>query len=185
MSYDLILEKITKLNNQTEAYTTKIVQLLEGYRKRLNLSTLLGYFTYSISTTNDRTEENIILGDFHIQNLTDATVEELYLCIKINTTEAYKFSGKYFTNTFNMDNKTLSSQWQKFKNPNEENQQEHWFRLVDQKVLLPLETISFRDFQITWKNEGPFSCSIQAFVYTQFEKNGIDSINTINVSTKG
>ncbi|MEN2768095.1 hypothetical protein [Ornithinibacillus xuwenensis] len=183
--YQAIQEKILLLNNQTKAYVDEIKELLKNQNRKLNIPSILGYFTYSLSTTNDEREENIIWGDFQIKNLTEEPIEDLYLCIKIDATDDYKFTGKYQTNKGKKDKTTSTSAWEQFHNQDEDNEHEHWFQLSNQKQLLPQETISFSDFQIKWKNKGFYTCSVQGYAYTAFEKEGIAALNTINVSTNG
>ncbi|SET76921.1 hypothetical protein SAMN05216389_12633 [Oceanobacillus limi] len=186
---EIIQEKLSVLNNQTKAYVEDMKQLVMKYKRKSKHSSLIGYFTYSLSTTNNRREENIILGDFHILNLTEDTINNVYLCLQINTKDTYDFSGKYRTNKMKLDNTSSSSLWELFEeNINDEDQEQdqkdHWFRLAEEQQLSPLETISFSGFQIKWKNQGSFSCSVQAFIYSNAEEKGITSLNSINVSTK-
>lgn len=183
MSLKEIQEKISVLNKQTEAYITAINQFFMGQNKIPQDSSLLGYFTYTVNTSNDDLGENIIIGDFQIKNLSNRTVEELYLCIKVDATDAYKFSGKFYVSNFN-NNNSPASYWRQFQTNEEVSDNEHWFQLIEEKQLLPMETISFSNLQIKWRNDGFYSCTVQGFIFTNMENEGISALNMINVSTK-
>ncbi|GGA75921.1 hypothetical protein [Ornithinibacillus halotolerans] len=186
MDSKLLLEKITLLNNQTKTFVEEIKELARKQHPSNPVTpSLLGYFTFSINTTSNINEENIILGDFQIKNLSPNTINDLYISIKIDATDRYNFSGKYKTNTYQTD-RSISTYWNRFTQTDGEDEDNVlWFKLNNQKTLLPFETISFSDFQLTWKSESFFSCSVQGFIYTDFAKNGITALNSINVSTNG
>ncbi|WP_026908038.1 hypothetical protein [Paucisalibacillus globulus] len=182
MNDRVLQEKITLLNNQTKAYANEIKTIIKEQHNRQNNASIIGYFTFSISTTNKKNEKNIILGDFHIKNLSANTINNLYLCIKIDATDKYNFSGKYKTTKLQNDRTASSSYWSLFTVPDKEDENEYWFQLSNQKQLLPHETLSFSDFQINWTNKDVYSCSVQGFIYTDFEKEGIFALNNVNVS---
>ncbi|MBC5636349.1 hypothetical protein [Ornithinibacillus hominis] len=183
MSFDTLRNKIAQLNNQTQAFTTELYELVKDYKSKPNINSILGFFTYSVNMTSDPKEENIILGDFHIHNLTGNTLAALYLCLKVNTTSTYKFTGKYLTKSAQADSSEPFSYWQQLPERNEEH--EYWFQLTPNKEVKPLEKIAFSDFQVSWKNTRSNVCSIQAFLYTESEKEGINSLNSISVNTTG
>lgn len=180
LPYETLRNKIAQLNSQTQAFTTELYELVKDYKNKPNVNEILGYFTYSVNITRDPKEENIILGDFHIHNLTGNSLAVLYVCFKVSTTSTYKFTGKYLTKSAKTDSSQPISYWQQLPDRNEEH--EYWFQLTPNKEVQPLEKIAFSDFQIRWKNTRSNACSIQAFLYTESEKEGINSLNSISVN---
>lgn len=173
-------EKLTELNNQTNNFVGELKKLLPINHTHHQLSpSLLGYFTHSLNITTNEQEESILFGGFHIKNLSANTVNDLYICLQIDTTNQYDFSGKFRSESSTLKSQGLPVTWERFNNSDDE--KELWFRLGVDKQLNPFETISFPQFQLTWENKDSFSCSIEGFVYSEYEKDGVPSFNTINL----
>lgn len=178
-----IKEKLEELNNQTNDFVGELKKLLPINNPYHQLSpSLLGYFSHSINVTSDEQGESILFGGFHIKNLSPNTISDIYICLRIDTANHYNFSGKFRSESSSLKSQAMQITWERFNNS--EDEKEHWFRLGEDKKLSPFETISFTDFQLTWENKDSFSCSIIGFVYSEYEKDGVPSFNTINLKIK-
>ncbi|MEC5424242.1 hypothetical protein QGM71_12145 [Virgibacillus sp. C22-A2] len=172
-------ERLAELNNQTNNFVDEFKKLLPMNPRHQLSPSLLGYFTHSINVTTEKKEESILFGGFHIKNLSANTINDLYLCLRIDTVNQYDFSGKFRSESSSLKSQAMEVTWERFNNSDDE--KELWFRLGEDKQLNPFEKISFPDFHLTWENKDPFSCSIVGFVYSEYEKDGVPSSNTINL----
>ncbi|MET3684427.1 hypothetical protein ABID56_002564 [Alkalibacillus flavidus] len=175
-----IKKKLEELNNQTDRFVEEFKEYLTNKHVAEQPSTpFMSYFTHSINAATDFQDENLLFGGFHIKNLSSDTINDLYICLRIDTSDPFTFSGKFQSEQSTVNAQGIPATWERFNHS--EDEKEHWFNLTKDNHLQPFGDISLSDFQITWQNHVPFSCSITGFVYTESESDGITSLNTINI----
>lgn len=174
--------KMLEWDKQSETYLRKIEKELEQLYGRVlptKTNDLLAYYTYSFNMTYRDGEENLVIGNLHVQNTTSEIVSNLSICLLIQTTDVYQFSGKYTTVESGSQSKSDAVYWKRIDVDEEEGT--YWFRLMENKTIAPSETISFSDFSIAWEQGKKFSCRVNGFVYTEKDEEGIPALNAINI----
>ncbi|WP_411953841.1 hypothetical protein ACKXGF_11410 [Alkalibacillus sp. S2W] len=175
-----IKKKLEELNNQTDRFVEEFKDYLTNKHVADQPSPpFMSYFTHSINAATDFQDENLLFGGFHIKNLSSTTIEDLYICLRIDTSDPFSFSGKFSNEPSTINAQTVPATWEQFNHSDDD--KEHWFKLGQGHHLEPFGDISLSDFQITWENHVPLSCSITGFVYTESENDGITSLNTVNI----
>ncbi|MDQ0159596.1 hypothetical protein [Alkalibacillus salilacus] len=173
-------KRIGELNNQTDRFVEEFKEYLQAHQTPDQQNPpFISYFTHSINAATDFQDENLLFGGFHIKNLSSATIEDLYICLRIDTSDPFNFSGKFNNDPSSINAQAILATWERFNHSDDD--KEHWFKLGQGHYLKPFDDVSLSDFQITWENHVPFSCSITGFVYTESESDGKTSLNTINI----
>ncbi|WP_112179556.1 MULTISPECIES: hypothetical protein [Paraliobacillus] len=181
---EILQNKMLEWNKQSEAYLKKIEKELEQLNNMVLPTTdngLIAYYTYSFNITYREAEENLIIGNLHVQNRTNEMVNNLSICLLIQTTDSYQFSGKYTTVNSGPQSKSDAVYWKRIDMDEEEGA--YWFTLMENKTLAPSETISFSDFSLAWEQGRNFSCRVNGLIYTEKEE-GIAALNAINIHTE-
>lgn len=179
---EILQNKMLELDKQSERYLIKIEKELDQlYGKALPKinNGLLAYYTYSFNITYRDGEDNLVMGNLHVQNTTNEIVSNLSICLLIQTTDVYQFSGKYTTANSGGQSKSDAVYWERIDLDGEEGA--YWFTLTDNKTLAPSETISFSDFSLAWEQGKEFSCRVNGYVYTEKDEEGIPALNSINI----
>ncbi|WP_067724769.1 hypothetical protein [Oceanobacillus damuensis] len=175
---DNVWEKIVELQEMNTSYLKKIKSLVTE-KKALSDFQVICYFTYSLNIFHEQGNENYCLGSFHIQNLGGRPLTNPYICIKISPGSPFDFSGKYLYKD-SKQKMRMTDAWERINDPMDK--QEYWLKPVEKNVLNPSETLSFSNFQMRWLPESSYAGSIMGFTYGDEEKDGISSLNQINIS---
>lgn len=178
---DILQKKIYQWNKQTETYLDKVNKELEQIKieKFQTDGRIIAYYTYSFNMTYREGEENLIIGNFNIENTSKETINNLSICLLIQTTSMYQFSGKYTTENTSSKSQSNPVYWKQVDVDDKEGT--FWFTLTNGKSLAPNEIISFSDFSLAWEKGEDFSCRVNGFVYPDQDQEGIPALNAINV----
>ena len=106
-------------------------------------------------------------------------MENPFICIKLSSGAPFIFNGKYFYSDSNQQLKAPDA-WERFNDKN--NKEEYWIRPHQHTVIKPFEKISFKNFQIKWSQESSYAGSVIGFTYCDQLKDGVTSLNQINIS---
>ncbi|HZH58226.1 MAG TPA: hypothetical protein VEY70_01320 [Metabacillus sp.] len=173
-----IKDKLKQLNKETTFYLNEIKKLLSTSFKKNELK-LMSYFTYTMNISHEKESESLIIGTYHIQNIGDKTINNSYICLKLSTNSPFHFSGKYITKKTNLAMKTNDA-WERLNE--QTNKEEFWLKPIGKETIEPNQILSFSNFQAKWSPSGSYTGSIMGFTYCDEFKDGIPSINQINVS---
>lgn len=169
---------LEKFHQQIKINLEEIRGYVEDMQSENDLH-LISYFTYSINLAHDGNQENLCLGSYHIRNLSQKTITNPYICIKLPKDSPFTFTGKYI----------YKNRQSKVKNPGgwvrineQENLEQFWLKPFEHQTIQPNETISFSDFQIKWTPTKAYAGSIMGFTYSEEHQEGIPAMNAINLS---
>lgn len=178
-----IEEKLQELALQREAFISKIKRILDDNIREKKPSNqeglLLAYLSSSYNLTTAHQEDNVIIGSLTIHNETPFPLQALSICLVIESGGEYQFYGKYSTENKGTKNKAVTSNWERMMHEDEPNH--YWFQWIGEQPIAPQAKIQFSDFTISWMQERPFFCVVNAFVYTADEPTGIQAVNAINL----
>lgn len=170
-------KKVSAWNEMNTTYLKQIKSLLtemEGPKK----FQVICYFTYSINIFHEKEKENFTIGSFHIQNVGDKPLTNPIICIKLSPQSPFEFSGKYlYPNS--RQRMGMPDAWERINEATEK--QEFWLKPVNKQKIEPSETISFSNFQVKWRSDESYTGSIMGFVYGDEIKEGLSSLNEINI----
>ncbi|SEN86011.1 hypothetical protein SAMN04488134_102115 [Amphibacillus marinus] len=169
-------EKLIELDNSWE----QLYQKLRNNHKQEDLiePVLLGYYTHSLNLATAVNESSILNASFYIANHTAKPIEQLTICIKIDASLPYQFSGKYINENDHGKKAGQQTAWQLVEN----NHDQYWFTYLPEEGLLADRTIQFANFAITWKAEEAYSLSIEGFIYTNEYPDGQAVLNPIFIA---
>jgi hypothetical protein len=171
-------EKIKQYNKETTSYIEEIKKLIIQSQKREELK-MISYFTYTTSISHEKETESLIIGSYHIHNFGDKPISNPYICLKLSASSPFLFSGKYTTQKTNLTMQT-NDVWERLNGQSEK--EEFWLKPIGNEIISPNQIISFSNFQAKWIPTDSYSGSIMGFTYCDEFKDGVPSINQINVS---
>lgn len=171
-------QKISLFNQETTAYLQKIKELISQIKDKQDHK-MMSYFTYSIHISNDKERECLIIGTYHMHNLGNKPINNPYICIKLSQDSPFSFSGKYLTRKTSLPMQTAGS-WERMNDGKGKN--EYWLKPLDIQSINPSETILFSNFQVKWLPKETYSGIVMGFAYGDEYKEGVASINQINIS---
>ncbi|MGE7023084.1 hypothetical protein [Solibacillus cecembensis] len=173
--------KIEELQNQTTAYVSEIRQLIEGLSIAPNAN-VLSYFTASLNISHDTEQESLCLGNYHIRNIGNEPLTNIYFCIKLPENSPFTFSGQYVYEHFSQNLKNSAS-WERMNE--RANKEEFWLKPLNIMSIEPNETIIFPNFQLKWANSTSYASTITGVTYCDQLNEGVPAINPINLSGSG
>lgn len=175
---DEIEEKIKTLEHQTKFYVDEIKKRVEQITigKKVNI---MSYFTTSINISHNTEQESLCLGSYHIRNIGNQPITNPYFCIKLPEVSPFSFSGKYVYSQF-QNNTSDPIVWERFNDIKKSD--EFWLRPIDLIEIIPNETISFTNFQISWSNNKSYSGIITGITYCDEVHEGLEVVNPISLS---
>ncbi|SDN10385.1 hypothetical protein SAMN05216498_1480 [Tenuibacillus multivorans] len=173
-------QKLSELNDQTHHYLSELRELISqmDFNSGQSLQTI-SYFTFSMNISHDLDMENLILGTYHIHNLSEQNISNPYICIKLSSGTPFMFSGKYIYPDSQKQIRTPGA-WERMND--REDKEEYWLRPLDREIIEPNEMITFPNFQIKWSPDKSYSGSVMGFTYSDQFQDGMASLNQINLS---
>ncbi|MCM3654506.1 hypothetical protein [Metabacillus litoralis] len=171
-------EKLKQLNQETTSYLSEIKKLISTSRKNNELK-LMSYFTYTTNISHEKESESLIIGTYHIHNIGHKSITKPYICLKFSPKSPFHFSGKYVNEKTNPAMKTNDA-WERLNEQTDN--KEYWLKPIGKETIEPTQILSFSNFQAKWSPNGSYTGSIMGFTYCDEFKDGIPSINQINVS---
>lgn len=175
---DDIKQKLEQLQQMNEQLIQEFMTFFQEKASSHEIQAI-SYFTYSLNISHKRGNENFCLGSYHIFNISNRVSTNPYICIKLTPANLFEFSGKYFYKDSKQTMKFANS-WERLNEPT--NKEEYWLKPQNIVQLEPFQTLSFSDFQIKWTPKETYSGSILGFTYSDEWKDGVPSLNQINVS---
>ncbi len=173
-----VMQKITQWKELNSSYLNEIKSLVTEVKSIKDFQ-IISYFTYSLNIFHGQGNENYSLGSYHIKNIGGKPLTNPYICIKLSSDSPFEFSGKYFYKD-SKQKMRLANAWERINDPLDK--QEFWLKPTEKQVLNPSETLSFSNFQVKWLPESSYGSSIMGFTYGVEIKDGISSLNQINIS---
>lgn len=170
--------KVAAWHDMNTSYLKQIQSLVTNIEGAKKLQ-VISYFTYSLNITHDKEKENFSLGSFHIQNLGDLPLTNPYICIKVSPEAPFEFSGKYVYRNANQ-RMGMADAWERINDAMDK--EEYWLKPANKQTLEPQETLSFSNFQVKWIPNSSYSGSIMGFIYGDELKDGLSSLNQLNIS---
>lgn len=184
MIHKLLDESVICMSDQDQSFENKIKQVKENiqtiYSKIMLLNEnsnkkLVCYFTYSINIIQD--EENVIIGSLHLTNFGNIGLNNPIFLIRITSEQEITLSGKFSQK----GNNSSSSSWKRIELEATNENKEYWFQPTEQVTISPGETISFPNFQISWKHQEHYNVKIEGFSYCDEVKEGVSSLSPITL----
>lgn len=173
--------KIAEIQHQTTAYIDEIQQLIAGL-SIAPIANVISYFTASLNISHDTEQESLCLGNYHIRNIGNEPLTNLYFCIKLPENSPFTFSGQYVYEHFS-ENLKRSANWERMND--RANKEEFWLKPLNFESLEPNETIVFPNFQLKWENSASYVGTITGVTYCDQLQEGVPVINPINLSGSG
>lgn len=172
-----IKDKLNQINKETTTYLNEIKQLISA-KSHSKKPSIIGYFTHSTNVTNKAFEPNIILGNLKVLNIGQTTINNLVICLNMNFSSDYDFSGKYILE--NEKSPVISAPvfWALM----EQKDHVYWFKLLKEEPLNPGESVTFSDFNIRWQPKESYTSAVRGFIYCEEIQEGISVINPISLS---
>lgn len=172
-------QKLKQFHDMNNQYLKEIMTLIK--EKRSEEVQIVSYFTYSLNISHMNDGESFCLGSYHIFNISNRPINNPYICIKLTPASLFEFSGKYFYKDAKQKMKFANS-WERMNDPTDK--EEFWLKPNDIVQLEPFQKLAFSDFQIKWNPTSSYAGSILGFTYADEIKEGIHSLNQINLSGK-
>lgn len=177
-----VKEKLLRLNLQTSSYINEIKKLISEQVLLEKNTGLLSYFTYSLNISHHKDQESLLIGSYHIQNLSNQILTNLTICIQLSSESSFHFSGKYIHHSSKRPIQPQDA-WQRINE--QTNNSDFWLKPIEPSTIMPNEKIIFSNFQVKWLPTEAYAASILGFAYTDQYKEGIAAINPIYINGSG
>lgn len=179
-SIEEVRQLITEWKEMNHSYMKEIKWLASEAKKNVDLR-VISYFTYSLNVQHEMGFDNFALGSYHIQNVGEKPLTNLYICLKVSPNNVFDFSGKYVYKDSKQKMK-LANAWKRINDPTDK--QEFWLKPIQSQALNPTETLSFANFQVKWNPQSSYTGSMMGFTYGDEIEGGMEALNHINISGK-
>lgn len=179
LTHSDLMEKLSQLENdleQTQHYIRE--RLKKSNNHTANEGTVFGYFSHSVVMDYEQDASRLIIGNFHVKNVSSNPVVSPTILLKITTEDEFQFLGKYTLP--NQTQQMYSFEWERIELKNFDPVTHYYLRPIQSNAILPNEQLSFQNFQIII----PFGATVNVdgFVYYEGKEEGIAAINYINIS---
>ncbi|UJW58365.1 hypothetical protein HXZ66_13565 [Bacillus sp. A116_S68] len=174
-----LFSQLEEIQKKKDVAYLEIKKLININKQTFSVPTIISYFTYSINITHNPTSDTILLGAFHIINLSSKPLLQPIICLKVTTDVPYQLSGKYVNETAPQRMKQ-SSNWLLLGKSS--NTDDYWFKYQRNEPIEPGEKLEFSHFQIDWAAKNSYSLSVYGYVYKDDISDGMESSNTININ---
>lgn len=171
--------KIQLLANEQSTFYKTLKRSLENVQRKYNDS-IFSYFNHSIALAKSEKDKHFILGSFTICNYSNNPLSSPIILIKISTDESFDFSGKF--KHPKSKEKNIHFAWERVDQEDGDPMREYWLKPISTKQLQPGETLEFNQFQLNFSSNQGKNILIEGFIYFQEIKEGLPSLNSINVS---
>lgn len=176
MPIDKITKKLVQLESTVETLT-KYTKLSDS-TNQLGSQSLYCYFNYSIIIDKNLAEENVIIGSFHVKNLSNQPMKTPIILLRLDTEYPCEFSGKYKTEQ--QIDEPFTFLWERIVMDHVDFYTHFSFKPVKSNVLEPNEQLDFENFQI--KVPSGESITVEGFTYFNQDNDGVPSLNTIHIN---
>lgn len=135
------------------------------------------YFDYSAILNEDESNTHLIIGSFHVKNISSEIMNDPVILLKISADSLCDFSGKFKTE--NQTEQPYTFLWERVSMDEVDPQTHFCFKPTQKKTLQPNEQLSFQNFQI--KIPTNESITIEGFTYFNQENDGVPALNSIQL----
>ncbi|UTR11105.1 hypothetical protein MM300_01875 [Evansella sp. LMS18] len=149
------------------------------------VSPVLSYFSSAVflekETEFDRTID--IIGHFTFQNLTDRSIRDPVICLRVKPVSKVFIGGKVTShNNINDKISELKEEWVYIQKEWVKERGEHWLKPLHLKELKPMEKGRFKNFNISMELTEEFShYLVEGFFYSRNHQAGIPAVNSISI----
>lgn len=175
MSLRILHEKLRQLEEELEHTYQTVEQLLTKVQPLHNH--IYCYFTYSI-ILNHMPSRHLIMGNFHIKNLSNQSMNSPVILLKITSKDEFNFTGKY--KSTNQKQKGYNFHWERLPIKDLDPMTHYCFKPTKTDQLAPNEHLNFQNFQISIPDHA--TINVEGFSYFNKNNDGISAINSINIS---
>ncbi|MBT2720742.1 MULTISPECIES: hypothetical protein [unclassified Bacillus (in: firmicutes)] len=150
-------------------------------------SNSIAYFDYSIIFYGNKT--SLLKGTFCIENRSSQPLEDPYVCFRFTPKGTANITGKNLVHKkmpSTLENLT-DTQWQFVKNHGSKSSKEKgevWFYPINQKKVMPEESLSIKDFRILLNKDLHDWITIEGFVFFNKKQIKIKAENRVVVQFK-
>lgn len=177
-----IMAKLAQLENDLDQTQTYIKERIKNSNKITSKAsdegTVFCYFSHSVVMDYEQDASRLIIGNFHVKNVSSAPVISPTILLKITTDDEFQFLGKY--SIPNKSQQMYNFEWERIELKNFDPVTHYYLRPVQTEEILPNEQLSFQNFQIIL----PFGATVNVdgFLYYEGKQEGIAAMNYINIS---
>lgn len=176
---ETLKEKITKLEHELVDTQTKVQELLAKKELTPPVSDpIYSYFTYTTILNYLQPASHLILGNYHIKNLSNQPMKSPLILLKFDSKTEFNFSGKY--RSPQQDPEKHQFQWERIMMEDLDPVTHYCFKPTQQDELLPNEQLNFTNFQIVIPKD--VSLKVIGFTYFNESNDGMLAINSIDIS---
>lgn len=178
MSIGTLREKLLQLAKELNHSYVKVKRLLNDVSYPSLSKLVYCYFTHSIILNTTNQSSHLIMGNFHIKNVSNQTLKFPVILLKINSKTEFHFTGKY--KSPHQENKAYNFQWERVRLEDIDPTTHYCLKPIQKDHLLPNDQLSFQAFQIIIPTDA--SITVEGFTYFNQSNDGIPAINTIDIS---
>lgn len=178
MSIRSLKEKLLNLETELEQSQMKVKKILASRSLQTTSELIYCYFTYSIVLNYMKQTSHLIMGNFHLVNISDQNMQSPVILLKINSKTEFNFSGKY--KLANKENQAYNFQWERVMIDDLDPATHYCFKPTENDVLRPNELLSFQSFQVVIPLDA--SINIEGFTYFNQNNDGVPALNSIDIS---
>jgi len=173
-----IMHKLSQLETELEQTQIYIRERMKESNKTTIERTVFCYFTQSVVMDYEQDSSHLIIGNFHVKNVSSNPVVSPTILLKITTDDEFRFLGKY--KLPNQTQEMYGFEWERIELKNFDPVTHYYLRPVQANEIPSNEQLSFENFQIII----PFGAtiSVDGFVYFEGKQEGIAAINNINIT---
>lgn len=175
-----IIAKLSQLETEMEQTQNYIKERLTESNKSTTspVDAVYCYFTHSVVMEYEHNASNLIIGNFHVKNVSSNSVVSPTILLKITTDDEFQFLGKY--KLANQSQQAYNFEWERLDLKNFDPVTHYYLKPIETNEIAPNEQLSFQNFQVII----PFgtTISINGFAYYEGKQEGIAAINYINIA---
>jgi len=177
-----LMAKLSQLENDLEQTQIYIKERIENAREPTNTSanegTVFCYFSHSVVMDYEQDATRLIIGNFHVKNVSSTPVISPSILLKITTDDEFQFLGKY--SLANQSQQMYNFDWERVELKSFDPVTHYYLRPIHTEKILSNHQLSFQNFQIIL----PFGATVNVdgFVYYEGKQEGIAALNYINIS---
>lgn len=179
MHVQTINKKLSKLETSLQAMQQQIKRMSTETQHASPDHPLYCYFNHSIIVHEESHEHHLIIGSFHVKNISSSPMNDPMVLLKIDSNATCDFSGKFKTE--HQTNEPFTFLWEKVIIDDVDPHTHFCFKPTNTNTLEPNEQRSFQNFQIKVPRDE--SVIVEGFTYFNQENDGIAALNSIQLST--
>jgi len=175
MSFNDIKAKLIQLEKDLEQTQSKAMELIETKQTVFKNNPIFCYFDHSLILEHEP-NSNLIMGSFHVKNLSSEQKHQPLILIKIDTKDEFNFTGKFLTEN---QRDLQGFQWRRIHLKNLDQRNHFCFKPTNTNHLYSDEMLSFQNFQIKIPIDA--TILVEGFVYFNESNDGVPASNSIRI----